>query len=313
MATYHNIEFRLDGNGRLVPADSLPKPKEKVIVAPVQFSPVVLDPVVSESVEVEERSPTALEEKEIEPEQKDLQQMNVFVMTSDKYTKTLRGFAHLFKKYWHPWQNVIVCGYTAPDFDLPSNFTFYSIGNMEDYPVDKWSDSLIHVLEHFPHDKVLCLMLEDYWITDYVQQREVEMLYNYMMQFDYVLKMDLFTDRRYAGGAEEYPPCGHIPLVKSDYKSAYHMSLMCGLWNRKRLLEVLIPNESPWDIELVGTPRLARKGDDVLVLGTKSWTEEDGLCPVRHTLAHRSGNPEEYMLDEVKPKDLKVLQEIGFV
>jgi hypothetical protein len=239
--------------------------------------------------------------------------MNVFVMTSDKYTKTLRGFAHLFQKYWHPWQNVIVCGFTPPDFELPSNFTFYSIGKMEDYPVGKWSNSLIHVLEHFPYDDVLCLMLEDYWITEHVQQREVEMLYNYMKQFDYVLKMDLYTDRRYAAGVDVYPACGHIPLVKSDPNSAYQMSLMCGLWNRKRLLEILIPDESPWDVEISGTPRVAAKGDEVIVLGTGSWTEDERLCPVRHTLAHRSGNPDEYMLDELKPSDLETLKRLGYV
>jgi hypothetical protein len=156
-------------------------------------------------------------------------------------------------------------------------------------------------------------MLEDYWITEHVAQREVEMLYDYMRQFEYVMKMDLFTDRRYAGGVSEYGSCGHIPLLKSDFNSAYHMSLMCGLWNRKLLLDFLLPGESPWDIEIIGTTRLAQKKDSVLVLGTESWTEEPTTCPVRHTLAHRSGNPDEYMLDELSEADRNELEKLGYV
>ena len=241
--------------------------------------------------------------------------MKVIVLTSDNYLNALRPFAWLFNKYWHERNNqeVIVAGFRPPPFDLPSNFTFFSIGDQTNYPVTKWSNALIKVMSHFPQEKVFCLMLEDYWITEPVWTDEVYMLERYMKQFGYVLKMDLFTDRRYANGVTDYAMCGHIPLIKSAFDSPYHMSLMCGLWNRNQLLNILIPDESPWDIEIVGTSRLAEKKDDVLVLGTKSWTDNPDTCPVRHTLAHRRGDPSELLLSDIHPEDLRILKEISFL
>lgn len=238
--------------------------------------------------------------------------MRVFVLTCDAYAHSVRAFAYLFNKYFDATQEVIVAGYERFPVDLPPNFVTHSIGQQADYPVNRWSDGLAKLLCDFTDD-VFLLFLEDYWIVEPVFQKEVKMLYDYMGQFKYVLKMDMITDRRYAGGVTPYGQVGHIPLVKSDPDSAYHMSLMCGLWNRRNLLKILIPGESPWDIELSGTTRLSTYRMDMLVLGTASWTENERACPIRHTLAHRRGNPNELLLDEVAPVDIAALRELGYI
>ena len=233
--------------------------------------------------------------------------MKVFCLTCDKYLHAIKGFAHFFNKYWSDTQPVIVCGFSAPEFDLPDNFTFFSIGKEEDYPLKKWSDSLIRVLESFPYDKHFTLMLEDYWLCQPVRQDVVRTLYDYMVQFDYVLKMDLCADRRYSAGVEEYPPVGDTQLLKSDFRSPYHMSLYTGMWNRKNMLRVLVPNENPWDVEIIGTPRLAGFKDEMLVLGTKldPW-------PVKHILAFRSGNPDKLLTEGLSDSDVEKVRELGY-
>lgn len=239
--------------------------------------------------------------------------MRIFVLTSDGYSHSVLGFSYLFNKYWSPSQEVIVAGYNKFPSELPANFTKHRIGRQEDYPVNKWSDGLIGLLKDFPQDEVFLLFFEDYYITEPVHLREVNMLYDYMLQFRYVLKMDMYTDRRYAAGVQKYGMCGHIPLLKSDYNSQYHMSLMCGLWNREIMLQVLKPGQTPWQVELDGTPILARRKDDVLVLGTDSWDDDPKTCPIRHTLAHRSGNPGALLLDEIKPEDVAAMKELGYI
>lgn len=237
----------------------------------------------------------------------------VYVFTSDKYLYTLKSFAHLFNKYWDEDQRVIVGGFTPPDFDLPSNFQFYSIGRMEDYPVDKWSNAIGKFLQHFK-DPIFCFMLEDYWITGPTNDNVVDMLADYMRQFEYVIKVDLVTDRRYAKDAIDYGMVGNVPLVKSHYNSPYHMSLMCGLWNRSHFLKILIPDESPWEVEMRGTTRLAEFEDDLVVIGTKSWNgDNDRLCPVPHTLALRGGDSSKLMLEELKSEDVEELRELGYI
>lgn len=234
--------------------------------------------------------------------------MQNIIMTSDKYINALRPFMYLWNKYFQPDYNQenIICGFTAPDFQLEPSFKFYSIGKFEDYPITKWSDALLQVLDNVADDTFI-LMLEDYWVTRGVDTRAVKVLYDYMRQFRYVLKMDLCADRLYAHGADmNYGKVAHLDLIKSMPGSPYHMSLMAGLWNRELLRKVILPNETPWDIEINGTTRVSRYDSDILVLGTRQW-------PMRHTLAFRGGDHQKLLLDELQPKDITELRELGLL
>lgn len=231
--------------------------------------------------------------------------MRVICLTSDKYLLALKPFAFLFNKYWSSDQQVLVAGFTPPDFDLPDNFTFHSIGAFSDYPVNRWSDGLIKLLHDIPDD-VFTLMLEDYWLTMPVYCQAVTMLYDYMRQFQYVARLDLTGDRKNSGMASLYGMCGHLHLVHSNPDSQYHMSMMTGIWRKAHLLSVLKPNETPWQTELWGTPRLAAMRHEKIVLGTEEW-------PVHHTLAFRSGDTANLLLDELDPADVQALRDLGYL
>lgn len=231
-----------------------------------------------------------------------LNNYRVVVMTSDKYIKALRPFAYLFNKYWSSDIQVVVAGFTPPDFDLPDNFVFLSLGKFEDFPINKWSDALIKVCDTL-EDDVFVLMLEDYWLIRGVDLRGVSILADYARQFSYVLKIDLCADRLYAGGVSDYGHVGHLDLVKSHPESAYHMSLMTGLWRKDRLREVLVPSWTPWDVEISGTSHLRHLSvrqdgtERMIVIGTKQW-------PVKHTLAFRGGDVGRLLLDDIHKEDI---------
>ena len=231
----------------------------------------------------------------------------ILVFTSDKYLNALKGFSFLFNKYWNgnSPQPVTIVGFGNPKFELPENFQFYSMGSQRNYPLDKWSDAIIDYLTDKPFDHFI-LMLEDYWVTRPVDVRSVKILADYCVQFQNVLKMDLCGDRLYSLNASPYGNVAHIDLIKSSPDSQYHMSLMTGIWNRKLLLSFLVRGETPWDVELRGTPRVSTAGDNILVLGTRQW-------PVRHTLAHRRGNPSELFLDEINSVDVSEMKNIGAI
>lgn len=235
--------------------------------------------------------------------------MKIFTFTSDKYMKIIPAFAHLFNKYWGEDQEVVICGFSPPTFDLPANFTFFSIGPQSAYPFKRWSDALIRVLYSFPKEKHFVLALEDYLITQPVRRDIVKMAHDYMRQFDYVLKFDLCADRRCSGFATDYGMLGDVPLIKSDPNSPYHSSLYLGMWNRDLMLRyLLVPNESPHDIEIIGTPRLASFGDEVVVVGTNTdpW-------PVKITLGFRAQNPDGWQLDALSAEDMEELRAKGLV
>lgn len=223
--------------------------------------------------------------------------MRVYVTTSDKYHKALAGFCHLTTKYW-PEVEVVVVGFAEPRFALPPKFSFMSLGDQADFPVNMWSDALLLLMTRIK-DSHFILMLEDYYLLRKVDHAGVEHLFDYATKHPEVARLDLTADRLYAGGVDlNYGVTGHFDLVKSKEDSPYHLSLMAGVWSKQWLRKVIIPGETPWDIEISGTPRLQKlsKEDGAIVLGTKQ-------IPLRYTLAHRGGNSAELLTGEILNKE----------
>lgn len=229
----------------------------------------------------------------------------ILLLTSDKYIHAVLPYSYFLKKNWPNHPDVLVAGFTPPDFELPEGFSFHSIGEFRDYPVDRWSDALIKLLYEV-EDEVFILTLEDMWIVRPVYDKAVDMAHDYVQQFKYVARFDLTGDRLHAGGAKFYGKLGHVDLIFSDPDSQYHLSTMPALWRKEHLLAALIPGETPWQVELSGTPRLSAMRDRVIVLGTNAW-------PMRIHLAFRSGNPGQLLLDGLDQNDVKELKELGLI
>lgn len=234
--------------------------------------------------------------------------MKVYVTLADKYHPILPIFIHQFNRHWSSDQEVVVVGFSPPACYLPPNFSFYSIGPQEHYPFQQWSNALMRFLTHLNDedaDPIFCLMLEDYILTRKVNTEAVKILYDYMHQFKYVIKADLCEDRLYSHMADvRYGTAGYLDLVKSDPDSPYHMSLWPGLWNRTHLMNILQFDWSPHDVEIHGTPELARN-PDIIVIGTRQ-------APLRITNIIR-GDPENPDLSGLSEADRQSLREAGCI
>ena len=193
-----------------------------------------------------------------------------------------------------------MAGFTPPSFALPDNFHFHSIGDFEDYPVDKWSNALLDLLHQYRTVETSVIMLEDYWITRQVDRAAVDICHGYIQQFGYVLKICLTGDRLYSWGMQPYGHAGHVDLIISDPESQYQMSMMTGVWNHTLIKKVLLLGETPWQVEIEGTPRVRALKDEMIILGTRQW-------PVRHTLALRGGDSGLYLFDEIDHSDIQEL------
>ena len=220
----------------------------------------------------------------------------IYVMTCNKYMRTLRGFAYLFNKYWYHEQPVTILGFDPPSFDLPNNFSFLSLGRDEDYPVNRWSDALLEFLHHPLTPKYFVMFLEDYWIKSSVNIRVVARAIDYCESRGDVLKLDLAEDRKFSKDVIPLNKLLDIDLLMSNPESQYHMSLYIGAWFRDKMKRVIVPGETPWQVELEGTNRL-RAIPNLTVIGT-------GNNPVPITLAHRNGNSHIFNLSEFRCKEL---------
>jgi hypothetical protein len=240
--------------------------------------------------------------------------MIVTVATSDRYLPALKVYSWLFRKYWNGQQRVVVAGYSTPDFDLPSNFLFHSIGNQDEYPVNRWSNGMYKFLTAIDEELIL-FMLEDYWIVREVDVRGIGYLVKYMTDHPEVARIDLTWDRLYSGGPRYpgdipyYAQAGHLDLIYSKPGTPYQLSLMAGLWRRESLMRLMIPNESPQELEMRGTERiniLADQGEEHVVLGTRQ-------SPIRHILAHRGGDTSLVNMSDVHPDDVEEMLKRGLL
>jgi hypothetical protein len=229
----------------------------------------------------------------------------ILMPTCDKYISAVKPFAFLLKKYWPNHPDVVVGGFSTPEFDMPDGFSFISLGPQEMFPIERWSDQIYNFLSSVP-DEVFVFMLEDMWIIEPVKADIVQMAFDYMVQFEYVARFDLTGDRLHAGDARFYGKLGSVDLIWSNPDGQYHLSTMPGLWRKKHLLKVLIPNETPWQLELEGTPRLGNLKESLIVLGTNAW-------PVRNTLAFRGGDVNKLLLDEVDPVAVEEMSDLGLL
>lgn len=227
--------------------------------------------------------------------------MKIHLLTSDGYDWAVLPYSFLLKKYWPDHPPVVVGGFTPPAFPMPSGFSFVSIGDFNEYPVTKWSDALIRFL-NLVDDDIVLFMLEDMWMVREVNDHAVRMAYDYMRQFKYVARLDLTGDRLNSRGPNgEWPSLygklGEYDLVQSNPDWQYHLSTMPAFWRKEHLLRVLVPGETPWQVELDGTPRLSALRREMIVLGTTCW-------PIRNTLAFRGGDSATLLLNEVKDEDV---------
>lgn len=240
--------------------------------------------------------------------------MQVIVAASEQMYKCLSPFVYQWRKYVNfDDVDLVICGFAEVEYFFKKATRFYSLGEQADWPASRWSEKLIRILDEVAEEQFI-LMLEDYWLTRPVDMQAVKMLFDYAAQFENVLKIDLTHDRLYINGGADflygsntYDNCGYLDLIKSPPGTPYQMSLWAGIWNREQLKRILVPGETPQDIEIAGTRRVT---DDQLVLGTRQ-------APLLHGNIYQSRNGGEPVYEDahwaIKPEDLAFMKEKGWI
>ena len=212
--------------------------------------------------------------------------IRVVVYTCDSYLWVMKPFCYLFNNYWSELQDVLVGGFTPPQFQLPSNFNFYQIDKYP-YPKNMWSDGLIALLQSF-NDEVFVLLLEDYLLCRTVDHNGISTLAQYMREHDDVVRFDLTADRLYGKGMHDIEPYGHYDIIECDTDSPYQMSLQAAIWNRRNLLALLRPGMTPWEVEI----QTDMQKQPYRVLGTRQY-------PIRYANLMLKGEVMDYELEHI--------------
>lgn len=193
--------------------------------------------------------------------------MKIICTTSNSHLHILPIFCHLFNKYWDNKQVVEIVGYSKPNFDLPINFKFHSLGKQTDNKKDFSND----LMKYFnSQDDWFIWTMEDTFIKDYVDFKALETL-------------AVFADSEYYGRINLSGECvcqKHIKhctvngfqIYENTPHAEYRLSTQISMWNKNFLLKYLTPDLSPWEFE---TQKTHEDGYKIIGLDRKS-------CPVKH-------------------------------
>ena len=200
--------------------------------------------------------------------------MIITVMSCSKNGQTFAPFHYCMETYWqnHPKVVYFTDGIINPYYEtipIPNNLTDWTRAVRE----------FLHCLD----DEQILLMIDDCFIRRPVDEHRI----------DYAAMILKFEDNLACLNFEKSwdaqdEPTEYTGWKKRRHGSEYEVSLMCGLWNRDKLIKVLSRDCDPWTIELqqdnCGFDYYINSGDYIIDWGYRTfqpcgivkgkWTDE---------------------------------------
>lgn len=161
--------------------------------------------------------------------------MKIIVLSCSKNEDTFLPFCHFMERYYpnHPEIVYFTDGIINPFYKtIPIQMT-----------LDKWTKGFREFLSQIDDDFVL-LMIDDCFIRKPVDVQRIEDARLILFHENNVACMNFekFWDN-------EDEPTEYIGWKKRKHGSRFEVSLMCGLWDIEKLIEVCDRDCSPWEIE----------------------------------------------------------------
>lgn len=200
----------------------------------------------------------------------------ILIATSDSYLPMLKPFCYLFNEFWSPEQPVTFLGYKEPDFDLPDNYNFVSMGQQRG--IKFWAEDIRNYLLTLDCDYF------SYTAEDMFLSRPV----NFESFGDLLSVVKDLKPARFAIGnavatqrCRGYSSLDSCDIVMQEQVSNYRLSLTWSIWRKDYFMRHLHPNFSPWDFEIKGMPASMNDGEDIVGCGNN--------FPLGHCNALQSG------------------------
>jgi len=171
----------------------------------------------------------------------------ILIATSDGYLELLKPFSYLFNEFWSAKQPVTILGYKSPTFDLPSNFTFESLG--EQRGIQFWAEDIKKYLCDLK-DEYFIYSAEDLFLTRPVNFESLKTLLRFWHT------EDLNLARIGLGNTVRNEEHTHVKktdncdIIIQNQVSNHRISLQWSLWNKKYFIKHLHEGYSQWDFEV---------------------------------------------------------------
>lgn len=185
-----------------------------------------------------------------------LNKLSVLVMSCDAYSDVWTGFSVCWKTNWPdcPYP-VYLCAETTA---CPKDMVFEQMINS---PQAYWSDRLLYALKQIDSQYVL-LVLDDIWLVEPIKMEDIENCINALSQ------NSVGTTRLFCPHNKKLPIYeGNDAFVTIPFGQPYRINTTPAIWDVDFLQSILLPGESAWEFERLGSYRDA--GNEKMVLGAR--------------------------------------------
>ena len=176
--------------------------------------------------------------------------LKLYIPTCDRYNWLIKPFSFTFNKFWDNHIQVVYLGYTKPDFDLPENFKFISLG--EDDSLDNWSIDLKKYFDTID-DEWLMMTVDDSFSVRDTNTELYNQTLNYLLNSDkkigrFGLERDLVTRPN-----KYWDTHDGVDLVEAEPSADNRISMRWSIWRREYLVKHFVNGRTPWTFESDGT------------------------------------------------------------
>jgi hypothetical protein len=185
--------------------------------------------------------------------------MVIFVCSCDKNEDLFEPFHHCMEKYWEEHPEII---YATETIKNPYYKTI-----CKNYSLDKWTKRIRETLKEISDDEIL-LMIDDIFIRNKVDIKRID-----------IARTNL-TGNIACFNFEKVFNSNDLRSCLDGWKirqkgSEYELSLMCGLWDKQKLIDILSEDSDPWSVEYKqntkGYDYYINSGDYIIDWGYKTF------------------------------------------
>ncbi len=170
--------------------------------------------------------------------------IDIVIPTCDLYRNVTLPVLFSLKKYYRDMGKGIIVGYKSPDFVLPPNFEFVSMGI--DKTPTQWTNGLKSFLQEYSEEYFI-LHMDDHLLVDDVDSDKIDQLcelINANVEIDKIM-LHPFTSTMF----KPYPTKHKELLLYKCERGIGTTTLMNAIWRKDYLLELLVDNLGPHDFE----------------------------------------------------------------
>ena len=241
-------------------------------------------------------------------------ELPVYIMTADHSMFCLPAFCYLFNKFWPSEVTINVIGYSNPNFELPRNVNYISLG--EDRGPEFWSDDMIDFFSKVDH-KFFYLTTEDGFILRRVNE---QLLFDSISVSKQMIEANpnfLRFNLTHCVSSRHHSVIGRNvlgnELIIASPGTDYRHSLQHSIWNTSNFISMLSRNMTPWQVELDENARfskfdiLAFRGECPMQVGhgyskgkkVKNWYQD--------VWRHMSG------FDSLANEEIEYIEKMGWI